>query len=69
MKTIKYSRYEHCRRPGVAILDMQMSKVPIISRYDERMARRFTRRSLPNYFVMTSIVCWYKTLYQVEPVV
>jgi hypothetical protein len=25
--------YENCRRPGVAILDMQMSKVPIISGY------------------------------------
>jgi hypothetical protein len=25
---------ENCRRPGVAILDMQMSKVPIISGYD-----------------------------------
>jgi FixJ family two-component response regulator len=26
--------YENCRRPGVAILDMQMSKVPIISGYE-----------------------------------
>jgi hypothetical protein len=25
--------YENCRRPGVVILDMQMSKVPIISGY------------------------------------
>ena len=29
-----YRSYENCRRPGVAILDMQMSKVPIISGYD-----------------------------------
>jgi hypothetical protein len=52
---------------------------------DKRMARRCTRRSLPNYFDMTSyhwnvkmkikdipityIVWWYKTLYQVESVV
>ena len=28
-----YHTYENCRRPGVAILDMQMSKVPIISGY------------------------------------
>jgi hypothetical protein len=28
-----YRSYENCRRPGVAILDMQMSKVPIISGY------------------------------------
>jgi hypothetical protein len=27
------AQYENCRRPGVAILDMQMSKVPIISGY------------------------------------
>ena len=30
----RYRSYENCRRPGVAILDMQMSKVPIISGYD-----------------------------------
>ena len=30
-----YRSYENCRRPGVAILDMQMSKVPIISGYGE----------------------------------
>ena len=29
-----YRSYENCRRPGVAILDMQMSKVPIISGYE-----------------------------------
>jgi hypothetical protein len=29
-----FRSYENCRRPGVAILDMQMSKVPIISSYD-----------------------------------
>ena len=29
-----YRSYENCKRPGVAILDMQMSKVPIISGYD-----------------------------------
>jgi hypothetical protein len=28
-----YRWYENCRCPGVAILDMQMSKVPIISGY------------------------------------
>jgi hypothetical protein len=28
-----YRSYENCRRPGVAILDMQMSKVPIIFGY------------------------------------
>jgi hypothetical protein len=28
-----YRSYENCRRPGVAILDMQMSKIPIISGY------------------------------------
>jgi hypothetical protein len=28
-----YRSYENCRRPSVAILDMQMSKVPIISGY------------------------------------
>jgi hypothetical protein len=28
-----YRSYENCRRPGVAILNMQMSKVPIISGY------------------------------------
>ena len=28
-----YRSYENCRRPGVAILDMQMSNVPIISGY------------------------------------
>ena len=29
-----YRSYENCRRPGVAILDIQMSKVPIISGND-----------------------------------
>jgi hypothetical protein len=29
-----YRSYENCRRPGVAILNMQMSKVPIISGYE-----------------------------------
>ena len=29
-----YRSYENCRRPCVAILDMQMSKVPIISGYE-----------------------------------
>ena len=28
-----FRSYENCRRPGVAILDMQISKVPIISGY------------------------------------
>ena len=28
-----FRSYENCRCPGVAILDMQMSKVPIISGY------------------------------------
>jgi hypothetical protein len=28
-----YRSYENCRRLGVAILDIQMSKVPIISGY------------------------------------
>jgi hypothetical protein len=28
-----YRSFENFRRPGVAILDMQMSKVPIISGY------------------------------------
>jgi hypothetical protein len=31
-----YRSYENCRCPGVAILDMQMSKVPIISGYEEK---------------------------------
>jgi hypothetical protein len=31
--------YENCRRPGVAILDMQMSKVPIISGYADFLQR------------------------------
>jgi hypothetical protein len=30
-----YRSYENCRCPGVAILDMQMSKVPIISGYEQ----------------------------------
>ena len=33
-----FRSYENCRRPGVAILDMQMSKVPIISGYDTPQA-------------------------------
>ena len=35
-----YRSYENCRRPGVAILDMQMSKVPIISGYVVRSPGR-----------------------------
>jgi hypothetical protein len=34
-----YRPYENCRRPGVAILDMQMSKVPIISGYGPLVRR------------------------------
>ena len=36
-----YRSYENCRRPGVAILDMQISKVPIISGYVWFLRRRF----------------------------
>ena len=35
-----YRSYENCRRPGVAILDMQMSKVPIISGYVAYMKKK-----------------------------
>jgi hypothetical protein len=34
-----FRSYENCRRPGVAILDMQMSKVPIISGYDKKSSK------------------------------
>ena len=49
MNDIVYIRsYENCRRPGVAILDMQMSKVPIISGYvtNEKSKSTFTRQLL-----------------------
>ena len=39
-----YRSYENCRRPGVAILDMQMSKVAIISGYVAYLRLR-SRRS------------------------
>ena len=48
-----YRSYENCRRPGVAILDMQMSKVPIISGYAHLSNQSFvSRRSI-----------WYVDLY------
>jgi hypothetical protein len=45
MNDIVYRSYENCRRPGVAILDMQMSKVPIISGYGEKTNTRRKKAS------------------------
>ena len=59
MNDIVYRSYENCRRPGVAILDMQMSKVPIISGYAiQRLKDPATGKQLyPIKFVQACHAC------------
>ena len=48
-----YRSYENCRRPGVAILDVQMSKVPIISGYvSPCIICHYTLEHYPDYNVI-----------------
>jgi hypothetical protein len=44
-----FRSYENCRRSSVAILDMQMSKVPIISGYDFQCGKPFFKVAFEIY--------------------
>ena len=59
-----YRSYENCKRPGVAILDMQMSKVPIISGYvetDRIQVLTWDRQNSGPDLRQTESTCWLGT--------
>ena len=60
-----YRSYENCRRPGVAILDMQMSKVPIISGYawtEQGILRKSIHKSNRHYSSPLSLYFGYQDI-------